>query len=299
MLSMNLRFQSRPVLTSSAGVALALLLQTPSARADDPAACITAHANGQEEFQKGALTSARASFAICSAAACPDVIRSDCTVFAREVESALPSVVFAVSSTSGGALGPASVRIDGSPEKRALDGGAVALDPGTHRFVFELADGRTQSVSVTLREREKSRRVEARFPDAAAATTFGSEPGFRVPVLTYVFGGVGVLAAGSFVYFALSGREAESRLDDCRPSCARDDHGEDADTMRTRYLAADISLGVSAISLGVGAFFLVDALSHRKPSDAQATRAPAAKPSLDLYASPEPGGFRLQAAGQF
>jgi hypothetical protein len=213
--------------------------------------CIAAHAEGQELQKKGSLLAARGRFLACAADACPAMIRGECESMAKEAEAATPTALpVAVTEVENDALG-ATVEIDGQPVSALGDGRALPLDPGTHQFLFKLADGRSQLVKATLNEGEKYRRVEARFgASPAPSAARGIHP------LTYVFGGLAVVAAGSFTYFALDGKASEKRTDRCAPRCTEAVR-DDLDDMRRSYLIADISLGVSLVSLGLGTYFLL------------------------------------------
>jgi len=69
--------------------------------------------------------------------------------------------------------------------------------------------------------------------------------------ITYVLAGTGLATLASFTYFALRGRAQESDLESrCAPNCGRDE----ADAMQSKYLAADVSLGLAAVSLGAATY---------------------------------------------
>jgi hypothetical protein len=127
------------------------------------------------------------------------------------------------------------------------------------RFVAE--SGATTEQTLVARQGEKNRKVVVEFhtkappatqpPPAIPSASSSEEPDSKAtrptPVLVYVLGGVGVAALGSFAFFAASGKQKENEMfDECAPGCPQ----EDADSMRTRYLIADVSLGVSLLSLG-------------------------------------------------
>jgi hypothetical protein len=98
----------------------------------------------------------------------------------------------------------------------------------------------------------------------------------------YVLGGVGIAAAASFGYFALSGHSGMSSLSDCKPFCAT----SDVQSVRTKYLIADISLGVSLVALASAAGYWL--LSTPKEA------APAvSKNAFDLALTPQPAGAGL------
>jgi hypothetical protein len=225
--------------------------------------CIDAHANGQVARGQGQLLEAKQQFVSCAANACPLVIRDDCAKFGSEVEAALPSVIVTARTSTGQELSSATVRIDGVGDALPVNGRALSINPGRHLFEVATPDGSKATVTMLIREAEKFQRVVAEFavpaqPASETAERAANERG--VSPLVYVFGGVGLVAASSFTYFALDGRSKEKSLEECAPHCAR----SDVDAMRRSYLIGDISLGVALASLGVGAYFLL-----RSPATSQ------------------------------
>jgi hypothetical protein len=77
----------------------------------------------------------------------------------------------------------------------------------------------------------------------------------RSKVPAYVLGGVAVVGAASFSYFALSGHSEFNTLNHCKPYCQPDD----VRRVRTKYLLADISLGVSVVALASAGYWLFSA----------------------------------------
>ncbi len=218
--------------------------------------CIDAHADGQVLRGQHKLLDAKRKFVACVAEDCPLLVQKDCAELLKEVDSATPSVVFAGLDVQGRDTTRISVKVDGRVLASELDSVAVPLDPGAHSFEFTANSGAVQRVSVVLREAEKQRRVIADFRQRAprgspAPAERSSRPG--PPLLTYVFGGVGLAALGSFAYFAASGHAIENEFDECKPNCQGNEARES--TMRTRYAIADVSLGVAIVSIGLGGYF--------------------------------------------
>jgi hypothetical protein len=62
-------------------------------------------------------------------------------------------------------------------------------------------------------------------------------------------GGLGLAGIGTFAYFGLSGKAEENTLrgkTGCAPSCTP----EETDPVRTKFLIANVSLGVGIVALG-------------------------------------------------
>jgi len=141
----------------------------------------------------------------------------------------------------------ASLQVDG--KSVVIDGSDLEVDPGAHELLA--SDGTlTTHLRVMAIESELSRRVELVLqPPPPKPTPFVPPP---APVLAarsnwpaYALGGVAAVGAASFGYFALSGRAGMSDLDSCKPNCPRGD----VTSVRNKYYAADISLGVSLVAL--------------------------------------------------
>ena len=229
-------------------IALALGLTLPAQAADPLRACSTAHEQAQELRLKGQLLVATEVLRACVRESCPLEIRNECRALGAAIDRAQPSVVLRAVAADGSEARGARVEIDGDESGVSIDGRAIALDPGRHRFRFVLADGQQRTLEAELREADKSRQVLADFREPAGA--LGLSEGSDSRVLAYVAGGVGVVALGLFSYFALSGNAQRDELRECEPNCTR----SGVDTMRTRYLLADLSLGLSVLSLGTATY---------------------------------------------
>jgi hypothetical protein len=67
-----------------------------------------------------------------------------------------------------------------------------------------------------------------------------------IPTASYLLGGLGVASLATFAVLATSGYAAERRL---RRTCAAACSSGKVDSVRTRYVVADVALGVGASSL--------------------------------------------------
>jgi hypothetical protein len=229
---------------------LALFTFPHEARAADRVQeCIGEHVEAQLLRKQGHLVTARARLLECAAPTCPALVRDECAALARDVEAALPSVTLSAVDANG-PTSAALVSIDGSSQLVPPDGRSVVLDPGEHQLRFQHPDGQIREVKLVLAESEHGRPVVADFrPKVDSESKLAEREWPRTVVLASA--GVAAVALGSFTYFALSGRAVQDDLERCKPNC--EDHDE-VDRMRSRYLIADVSLGVALVAVGVGAY---------------------------------------------
>lgn len=232
-----------------------------SAHADEPAApeaaaasgveqCVAAHADVQKLRKNHRLLEAGRALKGCARSECPAPVLRDCVAWVDELERATPSVVFNV--TSGGEqVAGSRVLVDGQRVELSSSGAPLRLDPGKHTYRVEHDGYRPVAKELILFEGQRFQQVNValeplvvpQVPQAQAIITESYRP---VPALTYVLAGVGVAGAASFAVWGLMGRSEQDHLEQtCRPKCT----DSDLATVRTRYLIADISLGV-----GVAAF---------------------------------------------
>lgn len=243
------------LVTALLGVAV-LVPATAHAQDEESAApkaeCVRQLDRAQSMQTARKMSEARTSYLACSAAACPDLVREDCTRSLVELERATPSVVFAARA-DGRDISDVRVLLDGEAIGSALDGHAVTIDPGSHIARFERAGGGVYEVRLIAREGEKNRPISATFvsttPNAAPEKP-KAESG-RFPVLPVLLGGTGLLAIGGSFYLRLNANADASRLHDtCAPSC--DPSSRDA--LSDKLVVANVALGV-----GIGALALAAA----------------------------------------
>jgi hypothetical protein len=231
-------------------------------------ACIRLAEDGQDARDHGKLLRAREQFAACSARECPAVLRRDCARWTEEAKQATPSVVVIARDASGRDVVDARASIDGQLRQSRLDGTLIEIDPGAHVVRVDMANRPPVEVRVVFGSGEKNRTIVltlASAPEApkapgsatAHATTAPTPPDTPapargLPAATYVFGAVGLVALGSFGYFALRGKsDADHLRSTCVPGCET----SDVSAVHTKLLAADVSLGIGIASLGAAAFF--------------------------------------------
>lgn len=196
---------SRLGFRSIVGTLGVVLLGAPAVAraAPDVDACASAYEEAQRRQGKGALLDAREQVATCADAACPKAIVSMCSVLAEDLDKTIPTVVVALVDAAGQDVAGARVVIDGKEPGVALDGRAMPLDPGAHRFKVVPAGAAVQpvEVEVTLLAGERNRRVEARLaaeraparpPNARTDAKVGGSSLVVPAVVALSIGGVGV-----------------------------------------------------------------------------------------------------------
>jgi hypothetical protein len=235
----------------------------------DPAsvkgACTAHHEQGQRLRNSGKLHAASAEFAECVRDECPALVKTDCADLLARVDTEAPTVVLVVRDEKGSDRADVRLFVDGEAVRDRLDGMPVAMDPGEHVLRFEAVGAGAVERQVVLRVGEKRRRVAVVLhaaappegapwpapPEAAPAPSpaLAAPPAeaTHVSPYAYVLGGLSLAAVGAFTYFAISGKSLENSLaGSCSPGCT------DAQVapVRRDYLAADLSLGVAAVSMG-------------------------------------------------
>ncbi len=178
--------------------------------------------------------------------------------------------------------------MDGNPVATKLDGRAIPVDPGEHHLRFTHEGDAPIEQTAVVREREKGRSVVVEFgADKGEDKTPAPAPERGRSILPYVFGGVGAIATGSFLYFGISGSSDAGNLrSTCAPRCS----DSAVSDVRRKLLIADISLGVGVVSLGVAAALLLFGGHHDEPE-------PPAPVSLDIV--PVAGGHVATLRGRF
>lgn len=259
--------------------ALGLALGWACVARADVRECIDDHSEGQRSRDESRFVEARERFVRCAMPSCPDAIRNECDELLDNLEQRMPTLVLAAQDEQGRDVAGVSVFLDGEPLDGALNGRSIPVDPGARRLRFVASDGRVERVEVVAREWVKGRRIQVRFasakaaepPAASPASTLAPPPAGASSSLAvtamepgdsadprrtwgYVLGGVGVAALAGFGYFAVSGRSLKNELrESCAPRCS----DAQASSVRSKYLVADVLLGVGLASVGTGTYLLL------------------------------------------
>jgi hypothetical protein len=256
--------------SSVAFLALSLAITTTPAFGAGPTKqqCVAANEGAQDLRTAGKLHEARSSLATCLSTSCPRPVREDCAQRLADIEAAMPTVVFVVKDSASNDLSNVEVAMDGQPLLDKLDGSAVAIDPGEHRFAFEADGFRHIETTVVLHEGDKKRRVMVFLdsnsltpPPATPAPAPAPPPARPLPAqandgktqrtIAYVLGGVG---AASLVVGSIFGLAAKFTYDHACPSGTCTDQGhQDQQTAYGQATLSDVAFVAGGVLLGAGA----------------------------------------------
>lgn len=241
-------------------LALPILLHAAPASASDAAACETLSTTAQRQRMSHALVAARASLLACAQPECPSIIRRDCERWLAEVDALMPTVVPAPRDAQGRDLVDVRVEVDGTPRAPRIDGIAMPIDPGPHVFRFVYED-RIFEETIVVREGEKGRLLTVTLTRPETAPSRPLVDPIKEPnneqtpsrAAFYVTAGAGVAALATSGIFGLLGLSDYSRVQD---SCgaSRSCSSSDLSSTRTKFLVADVALGIGVISLATAAY---------------------------------------------
>jgi hypothetical protein len=244
--------------------------------ADPTEACAAAAERAQLAKHEGRLRAAREDALACAQERCPRVVRRDCDELYQALEASLPTVMVVVRDGAGADVSTATVRLDDGAAI-ALDGKAVAIDPGSHVLQVSAPGFVAQARTVVLGEGEKRRRIEFQMvPAGEPAAVRGRERSAAGPI---VLGSIGIAALGTFAGFGIA---SWSRYRELRDQCGHGCAPNDVAALRRRATIADVSLGVGVATLGAAAIW------WWWPSAGGTTRAA-------FGATPTPGGLAATA----
>jgi tetratricopeptide (TPR) repeat protein len=176
-------------------------------------------------------------------------------------------------------------------------GSRVYVFPGEHKVTLvdvdgakvrtlDVAAGTTRSVDLgTLRPGEKDQPEETAAARPIDSTPDGTEQRGGIRPLTWVAFGVGAVGVAGAVYFGLQVNDAEQSYND-------DPNRDDLDRFNQNKLFTNVSLGVAAVGVGVGTFFLIQDLGKKKKPAEPVGMAP-------VDAVPLPGGAMFVGRGRF
>jgi len=302
------------LLAGGVGALIVFTAAPRSAHADDAAlsACIAENESSIQRRSEHKLLDARAQALMCATdASCPALLRDACNHRVEQVDAALPSIAFDVKDTTGADVA-ARVSIDGHPVTDT-QGKAIPVDPGEHKFVFEVSGLPPIEKSFTLREGEKDRRepiVVGKAPAPGSATPTpnptlpaappdadaGASGWSTQKTLALVAGGVGVagIAVGS-VFGWMAHSSWSSSQSECPSAANCPQHTQavsDHDSATTSATLATIAFAAGGAALAAGGVLWFTA--PRSESGRSATTS-----SVRLAPGVGPGSASLVVTGVF
>jgi hypothetical protein len=234
------------------------------------AECANAYEQGQVQRKSGQLIVARSTLQACARDECPDFIRTDCATWYGEVQNELPTLVFAARS-HGRDLSDVRVSVGERLLSARIDGQVVELDPGEYDFEFRAPELRTlvQHFVIARGERNRLIQVELEPVAAARAPERAASPQRRSLLLPGLFAGIGAVGVAGFAGLGAWGHSQENQLElGCAPRCS----AARVSPVRTKYLLADVSLGVGVASLALSAYFFFSSGSGAAQARGQVPR---------------------------
>ena len=267
MIARRLRLALLAALASTATFASGV--DVARAAGPEASACADAAEQGQELRAARKLVAARARFVTCAQRECPVAVRDSCTEWLADVDRRMPSVVVDAKDNERHDLRAVVVSLDGAALPATATSVAVPLDPGAHTIRCEAAGYETKTEEIVIREGEPVR-VVACIMQASAVTAspppvvVAPPPSRPFPVVPVVLGSVSLVALGVFaVVGATAASDYRSLERDCAPSCSSDR----IDSLRTRFVVADVSLVLGIVSgVAAGAFWLFDRPAAAEPA---------------------------------
>lgn len=248
--------------------------------------CVEAHDNARVLMLEEKWLEAREGMLRCQEPACPLAIRSDCAAWIDEVARVLPTLLVVVERDDDGRAAVA-LEIDGKKLELPNPPRPIELLPGTHLVRVGLEGYPGVERLVVLGKGEKNHLVRVTFARERPPPVPPPPPEPRatrpIPIATYALAGGAVAAlatSGIFLATALSAKD--DALERCAPEC----EPEEADTIDSRLLAADL---FGAAGLVLGGFAVYTFLNRPTVMET------ALVPRLEL----SKGGSRLIVEGRF
>lgn len=253
--------QAQQLLAQAPGVAA----QTSDARAQASDASCQAVEQTEAMRAGGQYRRARAVLLECVNAQCGGDVRRRCAATLQKLDLGTPSIVVRAQDPGGNDVVDVSVSLGDELLVNSLDGMAVAVDPGEHRFVFKRSGHDAVVQTLTIAQGEKFRAIDVvigstpplALPPLSASTAGAVGGSSERVVASATLIGVGIIGVGSYAYLGLRARSGEEALARCRPNCSR---GR-VDSVDKRYLLANVSLGAGVLALGAATYLLLSAPS--------------------------------------
>ena len=138
--------------------------------------CLDANGQATDMIKSGKLVESKRPLETCLDPACSGPVRDDCTKMQQQADKDTPTIVFEAKDATGNDLSAVTVTIDGSPLLNQLDGHAVGVDPGSHKFAFMIDGQPTIERTLILNQGEKDRREVINVPKPPEVTPVPTAP---------------------------------------------------------------------------------------------------------------------------
>lgn len=246
------------------------LLLTPSAgRAQTPDSSCDAVERSEALRSENHYRKAREALLECVNAQCGGDVRRRCATTLQKLDAVTPSIVVRAEDPAGNDVTDVSVSLDEERLLGSLDGMAIAVDPGEHRFVFTRAGQTPVIQTLTIEQGQKFRAIDVvigsaptlALPPASAAAPRSESSDRLVASGTLI--GVGVIGVASFAWLGLRARAGEEVLERCEPNCS----SGRVDSVQKRYLLSNVSAGVGVVALGAATYLLLSGPSNDTVAD--------------------------------
>jgi hypothetical protein len=275
----------RRAVTFGAISVTAVLWARGAAAAVTKEVCVQALENAQVLRKKGQLRAAREQLMTCSQDGCPGIVRSACAEWLEQVEAGQPTVVLEAHGAGGTSTTDIRVTMDDAPLVDRLDGRAIAVDPGEHRFRFEATKGARREVHVVVPEGQKNFAVVAEFEEPRPPPVTGPSAAERDReeraiaaaqarrTAGYIVGGIGVAALAGGTVFGILALSANGDAVCPRPCPVHDVTGANNPKLTSAHQAADradslawvcdIGLGLGIVGIAAGAYLVLTSRGPR------------------------------------
>jgi hypothetical protein len=206
------------------------------AHAADPTTvdCLSANERSIKARTENRLRDARAELLTCAAESCPADIRNECARRVSEVNASMPTIVFEAKDAAGNDVSAVKVFMDDQLLIERLQGSALSIDPGPHKFRFEAAGVEPIEKQYVIAQGQKDRRelvvlgaalalagagATATTPagaDQAPASAAG-DPGATQRILGWTAIGAGAVGVTLGIVFSI---QRGSKISDREAICA-------------------------------------------------------------------------------
>lgn len=216
---------------------------------------------------EGHYREARSRLLECVNAQCGGDVRRRCASTLQKLDAVTPSIVVRAEDGNGNDVMDVSVSLGDEQLVSQLDGMALPVDPGEHRFVFRRQGYEPVTQTLSIEQGEKFRSIEVKLgqppPDVPSVRSPARASGMSRARLAAGVSliGVGVLGVSGFGWLGLKARSDEKDLEACKPTCSEGS----VDAVQTRYVLSNVSLGVGVAALGLATWVLLTAPAALPP----------------------------------